>query len=183
MNRQGQGASSGGGSGGGGGSSSSSSSRMVDISGKEEVERVAVASGRIKLKGSTLEKIKSGRVEKGNVLGSAETAAVLAVKKTPSVIPLCHPINIEAVKVEFSVGEEEGEQEEEREVRAVVTVKSVGKTGVEMEALHGVSVALLTVWDMVKQEEKDETGNYPHTRVEEVKVERKEKNKLLRTNF
>ncbi|OYT66810.1 hypothetical protein B6V00_02740 [ANME-1 cluster archaeon ex4572_4] len=68
-------------------------------------------------------------------------------------------------------------------MRAVVTVKSVGKTGVEMEALHGVSVALLTVWDMVKQEEKDETGNYPHTRVEEVKVERKEKNKLLRTNF
>ena len=159
---------------------------MVDISGKEEVERVAVASGRIKLKGSTLEKIKSGRVEKGNVLGSAETAAVLAVKKTPSVIPLCHPINIEAVKVEFSVGEEEGEEGvegEEGEVRAVVTVKSVGKTGVEMEALHGVSVALLTVWDMVKQEEKDETGNYPHTRVEEVKVERKEKNKLLRTNF
>jgi cyclic pyranopterin phosphate synthase len=140
---------------------------MVDISEKEDVERVAVASGSIKLKNSTVEKIKSGTIKKGDVLGCAETAAILAVKKTPDMIPLCHPISIEAVKVDFSI--------DEGDIKAAVSVKSVGKTGVEMDALHGVSVALLTIWDMVKSEEKDETGNYPHTWIEEIKVERKEK--------
>ncbi len=140
---------------------------MVDISEKEEVERVAVASGSIKLKNSTVEKIKSGTIKKGNVLGCAETAAILAVKKTPDMIPLCHPISIEAVKVDFSIGE--------GDIKAAVSVKSVGKTGVEMDALHGVSVALLTIWDMVKSEEKDETGNYPHTWIEEIRVKKKEK--------
>jgi len=140
---------------------------MVDISEKEDVERVAVASGSIKLKNSTVEKIKSGTIKKGNVLGCAETAAILAVKKTPDMIPLCHPISIEAVKVDFSI--------DEGDIKAAVSVKSVGKTGVEMDALHGVSVALLTIWDMVKSEEKDETGNYPHTWIEEIRVEKKEK--------
>jgi len=140
---------------------------MVDISEKEDVERVAVASGSIKLKNSTVEKIKSGTIKKGDVLGCAETAAILAVKKTPDMIPLCHPISIEAVKVDFSI--------DEGDIKAAVSVKSVGKTGVEMDALHGVSVALLTIWDMVKSEEKDETGNYPHTWIEEIRVEKKEK--------
>ncbi|MCW3141442.1 MAG: cyclic pyranopterin monophosphate synthase MoaC [Methanophagales archaeon] len=140
---------------------------MVDISEKEALERVAVASGSIKLKNSTIEKIRSGNIKKGNVLGCAETAAILAVKKTPDMIPLCHPISVEAVKVDFSIDEED--------IKAAVSVKSVGKTGVEMDALHGLSVALLTIWDMVKSEEKDETGNYPHTWIEEIKVERKEK--------
>jgi cyclic pyranopterin phosphate synthase len=140
---------------------------MVDISEKEDVERVAVASGSIKLKNSTVEKIKSGTIKKGDVLGCAETAAILAVKKTPDMIPLCHPINIEAVKVDFSI--------DEGDIKAAVSVKSVGKTGVEMDALHGVSVALLTIWDMVKSEEKDETGNYPHTWIDEIRVEKKEK--------
>ncbi len=140
---------------------------MVDISEKEDVERIAVASGSIKLKNSTIEKIRSGNIKKGNVLGCAETAAILAVKKTPDMIPLCHPISIEAVKVDFSVGDSD--------IKAAVSVKSVGKTGVEMDALHGLSVALLTIWDMVKSEEKDETGNYPHTWIREIKVERKEK--------
>jgi cyclic pyranopterin phosphate synthase len=140
---------------------------MVDISEKENVERVAVASGSIKLKNSTVEKIKSGTIKKGDVLGCAETAAILAVKKTPDMIPLCHPISIEAVKVDFSI--------DDGDIKAAVSVKSVGKTGVEMDALHGVSVALLTIWDMVKSEEKDETGNYPHTWIEEIRVEKKEK--------
>jgi len=140
---------------------------MVDISEKSDVVREAVVSGRIKFKSSTIEKIKSGNIKKGDVLGCAETAAILAVKKTPDLIPLCHPISIEAVKVDFSIGE--------RDIKARVSVKSVGKTGVEMDALHGVSVALLTLWDMVKPEEKDETGNYPHTMIEEIKVEKKEK--------
>jgi len=140
---------------------------MIDISEKGDVERVATASGRIKLKRSTIEKITSGTTKKGNVLECAEMAAILAVKKTPDMIPLCHQINIESVKVEFVLGE--------KIIKASVFVKSVGKTGVEMDALHGLSVALLTIWDMVKAEEKDETGNYPYTRIEEIQVDKKEK--------
>ncbi|NQE04969.1 putative cyclic pyranopterin monophosphate synthase accessory protein [ANME-1 cluster archaeon GoMg1] len=140
---------------------------MIDISKKGDVERVATVSGSIKLKNSTVEKLKSGNIKKGDVLGCAETAAILAVKKTPDMIPLCHPISIEAVKVDFSIGESD--------IKAAVSVKSIGKTGVEMDALHGLSVALLTIWDMVKSEEKDETGNYPHTWIEKIKVDKKEK--------
>ena len=143
------------------------SAGMIDISAKGDVERVAVASGKIRLKKSTIDKITSGTTRKGNVLGCAEIAAILAVKKTPEAIPLCHQINIENVKVEFAVGE--------TDIKASVFVKSVGKTGVEMDALHGLSVALLTIWDMVKVEEKDETGNYPHTKIEEIQVDKKEK--------
>jgi cyclic pyranopterin phosphate synthase len=146
------------------------SAAMVDISAKGEMERVSLASGRIKLQRSTIEKILSGTTRKGNVLETAEIAAILAVKKTPEVIPLCHQINIDKVDVEFSI--------EEDQIKATVAVKSVGKTGVEMDALHGVSVALLTIWDMVKAEEKDETGNYPHTFIEQIKVEKKEKRAL-----
>ncbi len=101
------------------------------------------------------------------MLACAETAAILAVKKTPEMIPLCHYISIDAVNVEFSIGAEE--------IKAAVSVKSVGKTGVEMDALCGVSVALLTIWDMVKSVEKDETGNYPHTGIVEIRVDKKEK--------
>jgi cyclic pyranopterin phosphate synthase len=118
---------------------------MVDISEKKDVVRIAVASGRLKLKSSTIEQIKAGTIKKGDVLACAETAAILAVKKTPEMIPLCHYISIDAVNVEFSIGEEE--------IKAAVSVKSVGKTGVEMDALCGVSVALLTIWDMVKSVE------------------------------
>ena len=140
---------------------------MVDISEKDEVERVAVASGRIKLKSGTVERIKSGGIKKGDVLGCAEVAAIVAVKKTPELIPLCHQVPIESVNVEFTLGDED--------IQARISVKSVGKTVVEMDALHGLSVALLTIWDMVKSVEKDETGNYPHTRIEEIRVEKKEK--------
>jgi len=150
------------------------SAGMIDISQKGEVERVATASGRIKLRQSTIEKLQSGTTKKGNVLESAELAAILAVKKTPEVIPLCHQINIANVKVEFTVGEED--------IKASVSVKSVGKTGVEMDALHGLAVALLTVWDMVKAEEKDETGNYPYTKIEEIVVDKKEKRSLNQSN-
>jgi cyclic pyranopterin phosphate synthase len=146
------------------------SAGMIDISQKGEVERVATASGRIQLRRSTIEKLQSGTTKKGNVLESAEVAAILAVKKTPEVIPLCHQINIANVKVEFTVGEED--------IKASVSVKSVGKTGVEMDALHGLAVALLTVWDMVKAEEKDETGNYPYTKIEKIAVDKKEKRPL-----
>jgi cyclic pyranopterin phosphate synthase len=146
------------------------SAGMVDISAKGNVERTAIASGTIRLDPSTIEKIQSGTTRKGNVLGCAEIAAILAVKKTPEVIPLCHQINIEQVAVAFIVGTDR--------ISASVSVKSVGKTGVEMDALHGLSIALLTIWDMVKAEEKDETGNYPHTRIDDIRVEKKEKRPL-----
>ena len=140
---------------------------MVDITKKPPVHRTATASGSIWLKESTIEAIRSGHVKKGDVLATARLAAILAVKDTPRLIPLCHAIPITGLKVHF-------ELEQER-IRAKVTVTSVGKTGVEMEALTGVAVALLNVWDMVKYLEKDETGNYPETEIAEIKVLSKKK--------
>lgn len=136
--------------------------RMVDISEKNNVSRLARAAGEIVLSSETLEKIRTGTVEKGNVLATARVASILAVKKTPETIPMCHQIPITGIDVDFEIGEEE--------VSVVVEVRTVGKTGVEMEALAGVSVALLTVWDMVKSAEKDETGNYPHTLIRNIRV-------------
>jgi len=140
---------------------------MVDITEKPPVFRKATASGSIRLRRATIETIKNGQVKKGDVLTTARLAAVLAVKDTPRLIPLCHLISITGLDVNF-------ELEPER-VRAIVTVTSFGKTGVEMEALTGVSVALLNVWDMVKYLEKDDTGNYPETEIDEIKVLEKRK--------
>ncbi len=141
--------------------------KMVNISDKKEVLRIARAKGRIKLKDSTIDLIKEGKVEKGNVLTTAQVAATLAVKSTPSMIPMCHPISITGVNVRFDfIGDE---------IEADVEVKSFGKTGVEMEAITGVSVALLTIWDMVKAVEKDEKGQYPVTRISDIRVIKKVK--------
>ncbi|MCK9564543.1 MAG: cyclic pyranopterin monophosphate synthase MoaC [Methanothrix sp.] len=142
---------------------------MVDITLKPAVFRKATAAGSIRLQEATVEAIKSGQVKKGDVLTTARLAAILAVKDTPRLIPLCHPIPITGLEVNFEI--------EERRVRAIVTVTSVGKTGVEMEALTGVAVALLNVWDMVKYLEKDETGNYPETEIDEIMVCEKRKEK------
>ncbi len=138
---------------------------MVDITKKPPIYREATAYGKIKLKKETIDRILRGEVKKGDVLTVARIAAVQAVKDTPRLIPLCHPIPITGVEVKFNIGEEHVEVE--------VTVRSIGQTGVEMEALSGVTAALLNVWDMVKYLEKDERGNYPITRIEEVKVLRK----------
>jgi cyclic pyranopterin phosphate synthase len=135
---------------------------MVDISEKGDVSRLARAAGEIVLSAETIERIRTGTVEKGNVFATARVAAVLAVKKTPETIPMCHQIPITGIDVDFEIGGEA--------VSVVVEVRTVGKTGVEMEALTGVSVALLTVWDMVKSVEKDETGNYPHTLIRNIRV-------------
>ncbi|MEM0021596.1 MAG: cyclic pyranopterin monophosphate synthase MoaC [Fervidicoccaceae archaeon] len=143
--------------------------KMVDISGKSEVQREAVASGKIKLKRETIQLIKEGKVEKGDVLSASTLAAVLAVKKTPELLPLTHNIPITGVDVKFNF-EEDG-------IRVHVTVRAQAKTGVEMEALAGVSAALLNIWDMVKKYEKDEEGQYPTTAIEEIKVVRKVKEK------
>lgn len=141
--------------------------QMVDISGKGDVNREAVASGKIYLKPETLAAIRDGTVVKGNVLATARVAATLAVKNTASIIPMCHPIPISSISVDFSDGE--------GYIEATVVVKMTGKTGVEMEALTGVSVALLTVWDMVKSAEKDARGQYPVTRIEGIRVIEKRK--------
>jgi cyclic pyranopterin phosphate synthase len=101
------------------------------------------------------------------VLATARVAATIAVKDTFRIIPMCHAIPVTAVEVSFS--------QREDHIEATVLVRSVGKTGVEMEALTGVSVALLTIWDMVKSAEKDAQGQYPDTRIEGIRVIRKKK--------
>ncbi|MDP2798249.1 MAG: cyclic pyranopterin monophosphate synthase MoaC [Methanoregula sp.] len=143
--------------------------QMVDISGKGDVVREAVAAGKIYLRPATLAAIRQGAVVKGNVLATARVAATLSVKNTPNLIPMCHSIPISAIAVDFSDGD--------GYIEASVRVKSAGKTGVEMEALTGVSVALLTIWDMVKSAEKDADGQYPVTRIENIRVIEKKKGK------
>lgn len=136
--------------------------KMVDISEKNEVVRRATATGEIQLKSETIDAIRNKEIEKGSVLETARIASVLAIKNTSSVIPMCHQISLTGIDVQFELGVEN--------VKVTVEVKSVGKTGVEMEALHGVSVALLAIWDMVKSVEKDGTGNYPYTRIKNILV-------------
>ena len=143
---------------------------MVDISDKDDVRREATASGRIDLEPSTVEAIRAGETVKGNVLSTARIAAIQAVKRTWDDIPLCHQIPISDVVVDFELGD--------AHVVGRVTVRSTGKTGVEMEALNGVSRALLTIWDMVKAAEKDEDGQYPRTAIGDIVVDAKIKEPL-----
>ncbi|WXG42449.1 MAG: cyclic pyranopterin monophosphate synthase MoaC [Candidatus Freyarchaeum deiterrae] len=138
---------------------------MADIGGKEDVIRVAHTKGTIKLKSETVKRIREKTLGKGDVITTAQIAGILAAKKTPELIPLCHPIPITKIDVQLSVGESE--------VTVESTVQSFSKTGVEMEALVATSVALLTVWDMVKPYEKDQEGQYPDTSIEEIRVVRK----------
>jgi cyclic pyranopterin phosphate synthase len=140
---------------------------MVDIGAKDIVRRKAVASGKIALGRNSIVAIKSGTVKKGNVLESAKIAAIQAVKSTPDIVPYCHPIPIDSVQVDFKIGV--------NSLSCSVEVNAHYRTGVEMEALTGVSAALLTVWDMVKYLEKDENGQYPSTRMTDIKVVTKEK--------
>ena len=141
--------------------------QMVDISAKGDVVREAVAAGKIFLRPETLMAIRDGAVVKGNVLSTARVAATLSVKNTPSLIPMCHSIPISAIEVDFNEGD--------GFIETTVRVKSTGKTGVEMEALVGVSLALLTIWDMVKSAEKDKAGQYPVTRIDDIRVIEKRK--------
>ncbi len=136
--------------------------KMVEISEKSDVLRIARAKGSITLKENTIKLIKEGKIKKGDVISATKMAAILAIKKTPELIPLCHPIPITGANVEVKINT--------REIEVEVEVKSIGKTGVEMEALVGVSTALLTIWDMVKAYEKDERGQYPTTKISEIRV-------------
>ena len=121
---------------------------MVDVGAKAETRRVAVASGRIHMLPATFDMVKSGSAKKGDVLGIARIAAIQASKRTSELIPLCHPIPLTRVAVEFEL------DEAECAIRCTVTAETVGRTGVEMEALTAVSVAALTVVDMVKAVDK-----------------------------
>ena len=139
---------------------------MIDISEKESIIRIATASGKIYLKKETIERIKNKNIKKGDVFTIAKIAAINAVKKVPDLIPLCHPISIDNVKIEFN-------HEGDNIIKVACTVKSFSKTGVEMEALMGTNIALLNIWDVVKMYEKDNEGQYPITVINEVKVDEK----------
>ena len=146
--------------------------KMVEIGNKADVKRTATAKGKINLSSDTIDMIKNEEIKKGNVLTTAQIAAIGAVKSTHHMIPLCHPLKITGVEVDFKV--------EDNFIETEVTVRCTGKTGVEMEALTGVSVALLTVWDMVKSVEKDENGQYPSTNISDIVVSEKRKYKSLK---
>jgi cyclic pyranopterin phosphate synthase len=122
--------------------------RMVDVSEKSETERVATAKGLVLMAPETLALIKSGGVKKGDVLTVAQLAGIMGAKRTPDLIPLCHPLALSSVKVELTLDEARSA------VEIAATCKLVGRTGVEMEALTAVSVAALTVYDMVKAADK-----------------------------
>ncbi len=128
---------------------SGGAARMVDVSEKPATERVAVAAGFVRMSAATLELVLSGNAKKGDVLGAARIAGIMAAKKTHELIPLCHPLLITRADVEITP---------ERDGLAVrATVKVTGQTGVEMEALTAVSVACLTIYDMVKAVERGMT--------------------------
>ena len=122
------------------------SAHMVDVGGKAATERVAIASGRIQMSQQALDAIRAGNAPKGDVLGTARIAAIMAAKRTGDLIPLCHPLGLEAVSVEFSF--------EDRAIAVTATASLTGKTGVEMEAMVATSTALLTIYDMAKALEK-----------------------------
>ena len=123
--------------------------RMVDVSEKSETLRTAVAAGRVKVNAETFALIKSGGMKKGDVLGTAQIAGIMGAKRTPDIIPMCHPIMISGVDIDFELNEAE------LAVEITATAKCTGVTGVEMEALTAVSVAALTVYDMCKAVQKD----------------------------
>ena len=128
---------------------SKGASRMVDVSGKAPTKRTATATGKVTMQKSTLEQIIEMSIKKGNVFEVSRIAAIMAVKQTSHLIPLCHPLAISSCNVEFDYNLEKGE------VYIEVTVALDDKTGVEMEALTGVSVAALTIYDMCKAVDKD----------------------------
>jgi cyclic pyranopterin phosphate synthase len=125
---------------------SQGAARMVDVGGKPETARSATASGRIRRSAEALTAVREGSGPKGDVLAAARIAGIMAAKKTGELIPLCHPLSLDAVSVAFAF-EEEG-------VRATATASLTGKTGVEMEAMTATCVALLTIYDMAKAIDK-----------------------------
>ena len=136
--------------------------KQVDVSGKPMVRREAVARGFIKLKPETIRMIREGRVEKGDPLQVAKLGGINAVKFTPILLPLCHQLKIDNVSIETRLMDDG--------IEVLAKVKAFERTGVEMEALTAVSIALLNIWDVVKAYEKDERGQYPETEITGIKV-------------
>jgi cyclic pyranopterin phosphate synthase len=140
---------------------------MVDVGDKPDTNRQAVARGEIRLEEATIGAIENDEAGKGNVLATARIGAIQAVKHTWETIPMCHAIPITNVETHLDVRADR--------VELTVAVETTGKTGCEMEALEGVTTGLNTVWDMVKAMEKDDSGGYPETAIEGVRVIEKEK--------
>lgn len=136
--------------------------KMVDISGKGSVKRVATAEGSLKLKKSTLAAISANHVKKGDVITASKLAGIQAAKGTSALLPLCHQIPLTAVELEIAI--------KDGKLVCRCKVSAEYKTGVEMEALVGVTTALLNAWDMVKYLEKDTRGQYPGTEISGIKV-------------
>ena len=143
---------------------------MVDISAKPEVYREAKAKGIIKLKTETIQRIREGKIEKGDPFEVAKVAGILAAKNTSSSIPLCHPLPLTSVEVQLRIIDD-------TKVEAEITVKTRAQTGVEMEALAATATSLLTIWDITKQYEKDLNGQYPSTAIQNIHVVNKIKEK------
>jgi cyclic pyranopterin phosphate synthase len=141
---------------------------MVDVSSKPEVFREAVASGVIQLSAETVRRIRNGRVAKGDVFTVAKVAGILAAKRTSFLVPLCHPLPLTNINVKVNALDD-------TRVSVEASVNTCARTGVEMESLVAVCGALLTIWDMVKEYEKDEEGQYPVTSIKDVKVVLKKK--------
>ena len=140
---------------------------MTDVTEKPVIRRQAEAAGKIYLSPDTVKEIAQGQVKKGDPLLVAEIAAMNAAKQTHLLIPHCHQIPLDVVKASFKVLKDS--------IEARCLVKTHSRTGVEMEAIVGVSTALNTLWDMVKYLEKDERGQYPSTRITDIRVVKKEK--------
>jgi cyclic pyranopterin phosphate synthase len=145
---------------------------MVDITSKPEIYREAKAKGTIKLKSETIQLIREGKIKKGDPFEVAKVAGILAAKKTSSLIPLCHPLPLTSIEIKLKIIDVS-------KVEVETIVKTRAQTGVEMEALAAATAALLTVWDMTKQYEKDSDGQYPSTCIQNVHVVRKVKEKRI----
>jgi len=140
---------------------------MIDIGPKRPVARRAMAQGSIQLRKVTIAAVREKRIAKGDPIETARIAATMAVKRTAELIPYCHPIPLEAANIDFDVGD--------KGIEVRCEVRARYKTGAEMEALVGVTTALLVIWDMVKYLEKDAGGQYPTTAIGDVRVVAKEK--------
>lgn len=139
---------------------SSKGVRMVDVGGKADTEREAVAKGIVRMRSETVVLLQKGELPKGDVLATAQVAGIMAAKRTPDLIPMCHPLLLADVAVQFSADERRGE------VEITAAVRCIGKTGVEMEALTAVAVAALTIYDMCKAVD-------PAMRIGEIRLVRK----------
>ena len=142
---------------------------IVDISDKKVVKRVATATGQLILSHQSIDAINKNQVKKGNVIEASTIAAIQAVKETPRIIPHCHPVPLEGCDVEWEISG--------TTLHCTVTVTANYKTGIEMEAITGVCAGLLCALDMMKSYEKDVNGQYPNTKISELKIISKYKSK------